>query len=246
MLAVYEVARVLHLAGGAIGLVSMFVPLCSRKGSRLHRRAGKIFAVAMIVAGLTGVGMSGSWLVFPEAFVGDDRQERINGLFLGTIGLLMLGAVQQMLRSTARKGRIEPRPTRLDVGLPVACGGFGVVTATVGVLVGGPLLIVFGALAAWTALGDLRFVLRPLPSPKAWWYQHMQGAMIAMISAITAFVVFGGRQWLGGLLPDGLRWTLWIAPSVVIVPLFTVWTARWRQRFGEHTAAMPRPSTTAG
>lgn len=234
----YEAVRVLHILGGAVGLVAMFVPLLTKKGSPLHRRVGKVFALAMIVAGVGGIAMSVTQLASPGLFVDAPRHglARTNGLFLGTIGLLMLGAVQQMLRALDRKKQAAPRPSRLDIALPVASVVAGVITAAVGVGVGAPLLVGFGLLTLANAIGNLRFVLRPLSSPKAWWYQHMQGAMVAMISAITAFVVFGGRQWLGGLLPAQLGWTLWVAPAVVLVPLFSVWTARWRRRFGEHRA----------
>lgn len=38
---------VLHITGGTIALLSGPVPMLSRKGSRLHRRAGDLYAVAM-------------------------------------------------------------------------------------------------------------------------------------------------------------------------------------------------------
>jgi hypothetical protein len=236
MLGSYDALRILHIAGGALGLVSMFIPLLAKKGSRVHRRFGKVFAVAMIVAGGSGIAMSGAQLVAPAAFDANVDRVRINGLFLGTIGLLMLGAVQQMLRSLARKRRPSPQPTVLDLALPIVGGVFGAVTAITGVIVGGPLLIGFGALTAFTATGDLRFVLRPLQTPKAWWYQHMQGAMIAIISAVTAFTVFGGRRWLADLVPVQYGWMLWVGPALVLVPLFSLWTAKWRRRFGEDRA----------
>lgn len=240
MLGSYDALRILHIAGGGLGLVSMFIPLLSRKGSRVHRSFGKVFAIAMIVAGVSGLVMSGAKLVVPEAFGTDDevRGIRLGGLFLGTIGMLMLGAVQQMLRALARKRQALPKPTVLDVALPIAGGIAGVVTAITGLLVGGPLLIGFGSLTAFTAVGDLRFVLRPLRTPKAWWYQHMQGAMIAIISAVTAFTVFGGRQWLAELVPAQLAWMLWVAPALIVTPLFSIWTAKWRRRFGEDRASM--------
>lgn len=230
----YDAIRVLHIAAGAVGLVSMFVPLLSKKGSRLHRRVGKVFAAAMIISGVAGTVMSATQLVIPTAFTNRSADlVRINGLFLGTIGLLMLCAVQQMLRSLDRKKQPQPRPSRLDLGLPIASVCFGAITTIVGVWFAAPLLIGFGLLAALTAVGDLRFVTRPLRTPKAWWYQHMQGAMVAIISAVTAFVVFGGRHMLAELVPAPMRWVFWVAPALVLVPLFQVWTTRWRRRFGE-------------
>lgn len=244
MLSVYAAVRALHILGGALGLVSMFVPLLSRKGSPLHRRVGTVFAWSMIVAGISGVLMSATWLLVPTAFTDEAGVValRVRGLFLGTIGLLMLGAVQQMLRSLTRKRSPAPRASRLDVALPATSLVVGAITAIAGLRFGAPLPIVFGVLTAVTSVGNLRFVLRPLRTPKAWWYQHMTGAMVAMISAITAFAVFGGARLMAGMIPSDLRWVPWIAPAVIIVPLFQIWIAKWRRRFGEDSAtAQSRP-----
>lgn len=235
MFLVYEAVRALHVAGGVLGLLVMGVPLLARKGGRLHRGAGKLFAAAMIVAGVSGVAMAAAWLAAPRAFTAEAAVGalRANAVFLATLGLLMLCAVQQMLRALTRKRQAAPRPSRLDLLLPAACVGAGAMAVVVGVVAGAPLHLGFGALAIVTAVGDLRFVLRPLRTPRAWWYQHMSGAMVAMISAVTAFLVIGGRRWLAGLLAPELAWTLWVAPTLVLVPVFSAWTARWRQRFGE-------------
>ncbi len=235
MLLVYAVVRALHVAGGMLGLLAMFVPLLARKGGRLHRGAGKLFAAAMIVAGISGVAMAAAWLAAPRAFTAEATVGtlRANAVFLATLGLLLLCAVQQMLRALTRKCQAAPRPSRLDLLLPAACVGAGATSVVVGVIAGAPLHLGFGALAVARAVDDLRFVLRPLSTPRAWWYQHMSGAMVAIISATTAFLVIGGQRWLRGLLAPELGWTLWVAPTLVLVPVFSAWTARWRRRFGE-------------
>jgi len=45
---------VVHVLGGTISLVSGFLAIAVAKGSRLHRRAGMVFVVAMIVMSLFG------------------------------------------------------------------------------------------------------------------------------------------------------------------------------------------------
>lgn len=234
MLAAYAFVRALHIIGGAVGLVSMFVPLLARKGGRLHRRVGKVFAVAMTTAGISGVVMAAAWLLVPARLgEGDPASLRVRGLFFGAIGMLLLCAVQQMLRSLARKHSPGPQPSALDLGLPIASLVVGLAAVVAGLAWRRPLPIGFGALAVASAIGDLRFVLRPLSSPRAWWYQHMRGVMGAMLSAITAFAVFGGRRLFAEVVPAELWWLPWFGPTLVVVPLFMVWIARWRRRFGE-------------
>ncbi len=45
-------AFVLHIGGGAVGLVSGTIAILARKGKRLHRRAGNTFFVAMLFMGV--------------------------------------------------------------------------------------------------------------------------------------------------------------------------------------------------
>jgi len=44
-------AFVIHIAGGAIGLVSGTLAVCARKGGNLHRKAGSVFVVSTIAWG---------------------------------------------------------------------------------------------------------------------------------------------------------------------------------------------------
>lgn len=233
----YDLVRNLHILAGMAGLALAVVPLITRKGARVHRQTGLWFTRAMTVAGVTGLMMSLAWLVAPARFhpVGqpDPAAARLGGLFLGTIALVTLAALQQMLGALARKRRPRPTPSALDLGLPVVLGAAGLASVVAGALAQRGLLIAFGALALANAASDLRFVLRPLPTRMAWWYQHMRGAMGAIIAAYTAFLVFGASRFIAGALPPALAWLPWVAPTAVAVPLFSLWIARYRKRFGE-------------
>ena len=48
----------LHIAGGSVGIVSGAVALLARKGDQLHRMAGKIFFVSMLIMATIGAGAS--------------------------------------------------------------------------------------------------------------------------------------------------------------------------------------------
>lgn len=239
MHAVYSLAQILHLVGGAVGLLLVPVPLVVKKGGPIHKRVGKVFVLAMTIAGWTGLFMATTWLVAPLEFR-PGRMEtapveavRGSGLFLGTIALILLSALRQMTRAPLRKREKTVAPTLVDRALPLATAIAGIATAATGLLHGRGLLVAFGVLAIFAGTTDLRFVVRPLPTRMAWWYQHMTGAMVAVISALTAFLVFGGRRWLADLVPEEWRWIFWIAPALVIVPATQVWIASYKRRFGE-------------
>lgn len=237
----YETVRVLHLVGGAVGLLLVPIPLLTKKGGKLHKSVGKVFVVAMTIASWSGLAMAITWLVAPLTFrpAGSDADPmavRASGLFLGTIALITLGGLQQLVRAPKRKRETAPAPSTFDRALPLVTAIAGVATAATGLLFGRGLLIGFGALAVFAGISDLRFVLRPLPSRMSWWYQHMSGAMVTVIAALTAFLVFGGRRWLADLVPADFRWVFWIAPALVVVPATQLWIRRYQRRFGERTA----------
>jgi hypothetical protein len=238
---VYDIVRALHLVGGAAGLLLVPVPLLTKKGGALHKRAGKLFVLAMTTASWSGLAMALSWIVLPHEFrpAGSDADPtsvRASGLFLGTIAFITLSGIHQLLRAPARKRETTPAPTFTDRALPLVTAIAGVATAATGLVFGRGLLVAFGLLAIFAGISDLRFSLRKLPSRMAWWYQHMSGAMVTVIATLTAFLVFGGRRFFADLVPDGFGWVLWIAPALVIVPTTELWSARYKRRFGEHRA----------
>ncbi|HEX4737631.1 MAG TPA: DUF2306 domain-containing protein [Allosphingosinicella sp.] len=48
-----NIAFVLHIGGGTLGLVSGLIAISARKGERLHRRAGSVFVASMLIMAAT-------------------------------------------------------------------------------------------------------------------------------------------------------------------------------------------------
>jgi len=74
----------LHIAGGSTALLSMFIPLATRKGGRSHRRSGWVFVGGMAVVSITALGLSAARYFFdprPEAraFAVGKRLELVDG-----------------------------------------------------------------------------------------------------------------------------------------------------------------------
>ena len=76
----------LHIAGGAVGLVSGWLALFVRKGSRLHRAAGNIFFVSMLVMA-----------VFAD-YLAVVRPDQIPNLFIGTFALYLIATAWLTVR----------------------------------------------------------------------------------------------------------------------------------------------------
>jgi len=59
-------AFVLHIGGGAIALLAGIIAVCARKGGALHRRAGSVFVLAMLVMAVFALYLA---VVIPGQFV---------------------------------------------------------------------------------------------------------------------------------------------------------------------------------
>jgi hypothetical protein len=74
-------AFILHIAGGAIGLVSGTVAVFVRKGGALHRKAGAIFVASMLVMGTFAV-----YLAMAEP-------DQITNVFIGTLAVYLVSGL---------------------------------------------------------------------------------------------------------------------------------------------------------
>jgi hypothetical protein len=84
-------AYILHVGAGVIGLASGFTALIARKGGHLHRRAGKIFVVAMLVMAIFAGYLA---VAVPDQIV---------NLFIAFFTLYLLATAWMTVRREAQK-----------------------------------------------------------------------------------------------------------------------------------------------
>ena len=56
----YSPLLIIHICGGIAGVFSGATALFVRKGSRLHRRSGDVFVIAMLIMGSSGAVGTGT------------------------------------------------------------------------------------------------------------------------------------------------------------------------------------------
>jgi hypothetical protein len=79
-------AFVVHIAGGAIGLVSGTVAVCARKGGNLHRKAGTVFVTSMVVMAIFAI------------YLGFVVPDQITNVFIGTFALYLVATAWMTVR----------------------------------------------------------------------------------------------------------------------------------------------------
>jgi uncharacterized membrane protein len=224
-----DALRTVHVTAGATGLLSLWIPLVSAKGGRLHRRVGWVFVIAMAIVSVTALWLCGYrfWVAWPGL--------NVRATFLGFLGLVTGSSTYKGVRVLRTKDRQVGGRRAVEVALPLLQLATGVATAGLGIVHGMTLLIVAGPLGVLGAWGDLRYWLRAPRGRMQWWYEHMNGMVGSSIAAITAFLVqdavSGGRHPL----------VFWLGPTLVGVPLLALWQRYYRRRFDRS-----RDETTIG
>ena len=166
----------IHVAGGSVALASMLMPLFSRKGGSLHRKAGWVF-----VGGMTLVSMTAFILAGARALT-DPRPQGAAGR-----------RVPALRRDADRRRRVgrhpgaahqEPhdRPSHWwDVGRRDGAdrrqpGDAGLRPGT-----RQTLFVAFSFIGIVNGVSQLEYWLRPPTHPMHWWFEHM-GACSARAS----------------------------------------------------------------
>ena len=211
-----------HIIFGAVGLVLFWVPVTSRKGSWLHRHAGRVFTMCMLVTGCLAILISLTTLYDPagthphlmtHADFGTVTIIRdIFGwlmLYLAILTLNLTWYGWQTVRHKLNRAAIrDPLNLFLQAALLVAtvnCTVRGLMDAQV-------LMIGISAIGYATVVTNLWFLYKPKPWVKDWLMEHIKALVGTGISVYTAFFAFGAVRFL----PEAaLTPALWSVPLVV-------------------------------
>ncbi len=213
MQTIFNLFLVLHIIGGASGLIIGSINIARKKGDKLHRKLGKLFLYGMLTAGASALVLS---ILHPNHF-----------LFIVGIFTIYLTATGQRYLSFKQKNNT---PGTIDWML------------SLGMLLTGIVFIVLGATQLYSSnnfgivylvfgLIGLRFFNTDRVNYKGksniknyWLTGHLQRMTASYIAALTAFLVVNGKY-----LPDVLpSFAVWLLPTVLLVPLIFIWSRKYQ------------------
>ncbi len=195
---------IIHALLGALGLFTGMLAILTRKGNRLHRTTGKIFAVSMAGSSVLSLVIAAS-------------PGHINP-FLFLIGVFTLYLILTGYRAIRFVAGNKLRATGTDWLISICMGILAVGMIGIGLsgILGAKLLFVF--------FGGIGLVLagRDLKTFRAkgrvnWLSIHISKMVGALIASVTAFIVAG----IGIVHPAA-----WILPTV----MGTIYIVRWQRR----------------
>ncbi|HEX8328521.1 MAG TPA: hypothetical protein VF629_13340 [Hymenobacter sp.] len=203
----FQLNRYLHIAAGFTGFFVAPVALLMRKGGPAHRRWGKVFFWAMVVAGLT-------------ALVGAQRIHSLFLLLTAVFSLYMAGFGYRSLylKPLAWDAKVAAFDWAVAaVGLAVFAG-----TAVYSLISRNVAVGVFGGLGAATAARQLQgYANAGHWTKNQWLLNHISGFMASYIAAVSAFSVTS-LQFIP--FPYNFLW-----PTLLGVPIIRWWHRRVKQ-----------------
>lgn len=213
--------RWLHITAGFIGFFVAPAALYVRKGGTAHRRWGRVFFWAMVVAGTTAI-LSAS----------------IKGLtFLLLTGIFSLYLAWFGYRSVYHKrlSRGEVRPALADwLGVGIGTAVFaGTLVYGLLQIKANPVPVVFGAIGLMTTLRQARAFRQRGPWPAGQWLlNHMSGFVGSYVAAVSAF---SATSLTFIAFPLNFLW-----PTLVLIPPLIWVQRRYRKQFaaGHHPEKM--------
>lgn len=209
------ILRYAHISMGMVALLSGAGAMVFRKGSLLHKRAGDVFVVSMLIMAGTGL-----WISIFIALTLPNIMGASVTIYMVTTGWLA------GWRPPGQTGRLEL--AALAWGLGVVCLGatFGILAmqSGVGKLDGYPtqFYFIFGSIALFGTLLDLRMIARGGLTGAARTTRHLWRMCFAMFFATASFFLGQAK-----LFPVEWRAPLRIPVLLVVLGLF-YWLIRVR------------------
>ena len=203
----------LHIGAGAVGLVSGAAAVITRKGSRHHRLAGKVFVLAMLVMALIGACVA-PFLPVPERATmlagvltfylvltgflalrhpGQGVQLTDIATLLISLGLLGTSALLMKLASASPTGTLDGQPYQA--------------------------FLMFVLFSTVSAAGDVMFLLKGGYQGAMRLSRHIWRMCASLFIAAGSF--FLGQQ---KVFPESLQNTLWLGiPQIAVLLVLLYW-----------------------
>ncbi|WP_047416380.1 hypothetical protein [Cellulophaga sp. Hel_I_12] len=208
----------IHAFFGGLGLITGIGSIICTKGSKAHKRMGKLFSLGMITSSLIAI---------PIACMPNHENVLLLLIALFTIYLVVSGNQIMTFRSNHKKeataiDKIISGTMLLLSSLMIVYGSYGLALGNMGSL----LFVFFGGFGLSLSIRDFIFYKKFRNTKKGWLANHIGKMVGALIASFTAFIVAGlGQDTL-------VAWTL---PTI----LGTIYIVYWRRKMNAKMPVKP-------
>lgn len=243
MLTLHTTLLYLHIVLGAIALVLYWMPIITRKGSKLHINAGKVFYYLMLIVSGSGIVLSLLGLCDPVGIYTVGKQmtaAQIERMLVWRIPLsqfLLLLSLLTWVTVRHAMGVLRAKSDRRMLrrwfyqGPVLLLFPTALYVAYQGLTVGMPLLVIFAVVSLVTASTISLYVYKKEIKPRAWIIEHFSSMVGSGIAVYTAFFAAGGRRMLSQWLPEQWQLVSWLAAPVIGVTAMILLTGYYKRKY---------------
>jgi uncharacterized membrane protein len=199
-----EIFLYTHIACGMTALLTGFISIATEKGKKVHRKAGKVFFVAMILVAISAFVIS---IVKSNSFL----------LAIGIFSFYLNYFGYRALKNRNAKFKWFDW---LVIAVSAATSGYMISTLNI-------VLVVFGVLLAYllvaNALPQLQGEEKLKEVRKRKMLAHIGNMMGSYIATVTAFVVVN----INFVKPG---WIVWLLPTALGLPVIMYYTRVWKKK----------------
>ena len=210
-MSLYKIVLSLHGLLGALALVTFWLAGMTRKGSPVHRAAGKVYLAAMVVLLATAVPLALRTLLEGNTVAGAFL------LYLEVITITTVWTGWRAIRDKRDWATYAGTAYRVLAWLNVASGAAILV---LGLVKGGGLryiLVGFSLIGLLAGRSMLRFA-KSRPTDPRWWMGEHYGAMIGNgVATHIAFLSIGLPKLLPSLAGPVMYNAAWLGPLAIAV-----------------------------
>jgi hypothetical protein len=207
----YKLLLSVHGLLGVVALVTFWLAGLSRKGSPLHKRAGKIYLLAMVPLLVAALPLAIRILMY---------KSQTGGIFLLYLLVIVTTSVWNSWRAIQDKRDWARYTGPVYRGLSWLNLASGLVVLAMGLFWAQrsqAIFIAFSAIGLFGGFGMLRFARQPPANPRWWMGEHL-GAMIGNgVATHIAFLAIGLPKILPMLAGPTLQNLAWLAPLAMAV-----------------------------
>ncbi|MEM1260875.1 MAG: hypothetical protein AAGH76_00620 [Pseudomonadota bacterium] len=199
-----------HVVTGTVGLITLWVPIAARKGTRRHVDWGKVFYWSLLATGTIAVGISTVTLAAPlETHPFWDDAAMVRGVFgwmMLYLAVLTINLTHYGRLCVQNKRQHAANRTFWNFAGQAAMFAAAVNCAIQGLLLEQYLLVGMSSIGIVAGVLNTHFIVRESPPLNEWLIQHSRGLVGAGISVYTAFLAFGAVNLLPAFAFNPILW----------------------------------------
>ncbi len=223
----FETFVIMHIMTGSIGLVSLWIPIVTKKGNTLHKKSGLVFVYSMLATGTIAIGISSCTLLAPlethpqllnHPDFGDAESVRIIfGWMMLYLAFLTINLAWYGWRCVKTKTNREAN-RRWEQNVSQVILLILSLNALYHGLVHDVLLVAgISFVGIATVVTNVWYLYKPNAKPADWLLEHIKGLVGAGISVYTAFLAFGAVRLLPEAALTPFLWSIPLITGLVII-----------------------------